>query len=133
MGLVDGCFLERCTDPHCFGFLKYNGVFKRNYFGLVSLRVSSSFHQTSQRFAFRGADVVVGRPRARSEHPDVATSRGAVPLPGGVNMQWGRLLIDAVDSCLLWYGYRSFVSYAKKCRIHEVMSSFSKKPSMIMR
>ena len=67
-------------------------------FGVVSLRVPSSFHRTSstlfpsshspvRRLAFRGADVVVGRPRARSERPDVATSRGAVPLPGGVNMQ----------------------------------------------
>ena len=62
MGWVDGCFLERCIDPHCFGFLKYNHP------------------------CHAGADVVVGRPLARSERPDVATSRGAVPLPGGVNM-----------------------------------------------
>ena len=67
------------------------------YFGLVSLRVSSSFHQTSSTLFPSShspcdswpfdADVVVGRPIARSERPDVATSRGAVPLPGGVNMQ----------------------------------------------
>jgi len=71
---------------------------KRPVATLQAAPTAQSFDQllTPKQFLSQDClrDVVVGRPRARSEHPDVATSRGAVPLPGLTELEASQVVSE---------------------------------------